>query len=113
MHMTKGPRQRQRWGTRWRSANGAVGRHQWNRLIINAPPIADTENTYLKGIGWGNCGEALAVVGSLSQLGQPKVSIVDGKHNAWLPQAIVVIVTPEGSACRKSGRSTPIKRRGL
>ena len=81
----------------------AVGR-QWNRLIVRALPNASTKNTHLKGIGWGDCGEALAVVRSLSQLGQPKVSIVDGEHNAGLPQAVVVIIAPEGPECRKSDR---------
>ena len=69
-------------------------------------PISNAHmgNTYFKGIGWGDRGEALAVVSGLSQLGQPKVSIVDCKHDAGLPQAVVVVVAPEGPACRKSTR---------
>ena len=79
----------------------AVGRHHGNTRIAECP---HRQKNHLKGIGWGDCGEALAVVSSLSQLGQPKVSIVDGEHNAGLPQAVVVVVAPEGPACRKSDR---------
>ena len=80
------------------------------KVLCKAPTYRHTENTHLKGIGWGDRSEALAVESSLSQLGQAKVSVVDGEHNAGLPQAVVVIVAPEGPACRKSDRWMAVRK---
>ena len=57
--------------------------------------------SYLKGIAWGDSGEALAVMGSRPQASHAKVSVVDGEDDLGPPEAIGLVVLPEGlgNAC--------------
>ena len=51
----------------------------------------------LAGIGGGDGGEALAVVGGGADAVQAELRVVDGEHNSGPPQPVVVVLTPEST----------------